>query len=482
MSLADQVLASSTLLVAIKIFQRIIGLASILFLARLLTPSDFSIVALASITIHFFDILSNAGSEQYIIRKRNVDEDDLNTAWSIDILMKSGLWVILIISVPTIAVFFNQPELEDALYVLSLVLLINALKNPGLFLKKQNFEYKEIFWLSVLQRITVFFVVICIAYFERSYWALIVGDLISSLIFTIGTYRIDRFRPSVNLKKWKQQWHFSSWLLIKGIVGYTRSQIDTLIISKFYPPAILGQYYIARDVAMIPSHNIIAPAIEPLLAALKLSRDNDEEFIERLRLSLLTVSIISLPIGIFMAFFSENLVLTLLGDQWDAAVPILASMSLLLIYFSFALVFENALIALNRVKQLFWYDLLSLSLVTGGLLLFIGSTAAEFALLRGILGTMAMLGLYFYFCRIFGTYFHSTITLIFSNLSICLASAVVAAQVPTLFDHVLLNLIQQTFVYFFTLMSLALVIYWRIDNIDVDRLKNIVLGHLKKTK
>ena len=299
MSLGKKVLTSSSLLIGIKFFQRLVGLISILFLARLLTPEDFAIVALTAITVHFFDILSNAGSEQYIIQKDSVDEDDLNTAWTIDITMKFMLWVTLITGSSLIASFFEQPELETALYASSIILIINAAKNPGLLLKKQNFEYKKIFWLSVIQRLATFVIVITIAYIERSYWALIIGDIISSLIFTVGSYKIDQHKARLCFSHWRKQWHFSSWLLLKGIVGYTRSQIDTLIVSKFFPQAQLGQYYMARDIAMIPSQNLLSPAIEPLLAAFKQSRNNFPNLEFQVRFSLFIVAFISIPISMW---------------------------------------------------------------------------------------------------------------------------------------------------------------------------------------
>jgi len=395
MSLGQKVLTSSTLLIGIKFFQRLIGLVSILFLARLLTPEDFAIVALVSITVHFFDILSNAGSEQYIIQKDCVNAEDLNTAWTIDLSMKSMLWLTLISFSPWIAEFFDQPVLQTALYASSLILIINAAKNPGLFLKKQNFDYKQIFWLSVIQRVATFIIVIAIAYIEHSFWALIIGDIISSIIFTTGSYFIDKHRPKLGVKNWKKQWNFSGWLLLKGIIGYTRSQIDTLIVSKFFPAAQLGQYYMARDIAMIPSHNIILPAVEPLLAAFKQSRNDLKALAFQLQFSLFIISCISIPISMFLWSFSELVILTLLGNQWTTAAPLLSVISLLLLYFSFVLVLEQSLLSLQKLRALFWYDLISLTVITTGLLMYIyiSDSLYELALLRGILGIITMLGL-----------------------------------------------------------------------------------------
>jgi lipopolysaccharide exporter len=55
----------------------------------------------------------------------------------------------------------------------------------------------------------------------------------------------------------------------KSIVGYLRSQIDTVFVAKFFNAGQLGNYHMARDVAMLPGHYLLGPAIESLLADFK---------------------------------------------------------------------------------------------------------------------------------------------------------------------------------------------------------------------
>ena len=68
-----KLLQSSSLMVATRLIQRSIGLISTLILARLLIPEDFGVIAFLAIVVHFFSILSLAGSQQYIISKPDVD-------------------------------------------------------------------------------------------------------------------------------------------------------------------------------------------------------------------------------------------------------------------------------------------------------------------------------------------------------------------------------------------------------------------------
>jgi O-antigen/teichoic acid export membrane protein len=237
---AKGLLASAAFSSGAKFLSRIIGLISTLILARILTPTDFAMIAIIAIVLHLFDILSHTGSEQYIVQKSEVLAGDLNTAWTLDVLLKSSMCLLLIVLAPFIADFFEQPQLSFAIQIASVTLIINALKNPGLLLLKRDLDYKKVFYLSLAQRIASFMTIVFVALKWQSYWAFIIGDIIGALVFTLGAYKIQSFRPAFGLMHVGEQWLFSKWLLGKSIVGYLRSQIDTVLVAKFFNPTQLG--------------------------------------------------------------------------------------------------------------------------------------------------------------------------------------------------------------------------------------------------
>jgi lipopolysaccharide exporter len=390
MSLALKIVNSSALLITLKFGERLIGLVSLLILARLLIPNDFSIIALTAIVVYFFDILANAGSEQYIIQKKNVTNDDLNTAWTIDIILKSALCGGLILLSGFISDYFVQPKLQLALCVSSFLLIINALKNPGLLLLKQNLDYKKIFRLSLIQKLTSFIFVVAIAYHYRSFWALIIGDLISSFIYTIGSYYVNSHRPMLTLKRKEDQWVFSKWLLVKSIVGYIRAQIDTLIVSKIFPGALTGQYYMTRNIAMLPCHNILSPAIEPLLAAFSKNNDDKHLLAKKINYCLFVITCITIPMVIFIWQSSNLIVAVLLGEQWLESAELLSYFVLLLLYFPYILVFEQVLLAMGKVKTAFKFDIYSILIIVIGFMLFTLDTTEKIAIIRGVTGVISL--------------------------------------------------------------------------------------------
>lgn len=276
-----------------------------------------------------------------------------------------------------------------------MLLIINALKNPGLYLFKQGLQYKRLFWLTISQKLITAIIVILIAYQYRTFWALIIGDLIASGIYTIGSFLIHKHRPKLTLINKTAQWSFSKWLLLKSIVGYTRSQIDTIVVSKLFPSALIGQYYMLRNIAMLPCHNIFMPAIEPLLASFRVDKKSPEKLAQQINFSFIIVSLFTLPLVIFVWGFPELIVSGLLGDKWTSHYLLLRNFSLLLLYFPYVLIFEQIFIIKNWVKAAFSFDVMSLALLIAGFIMFNDWDLESIALYRGVMGVATTLILAF---------------------------------------------------------------------------------------
>ena len=286
----------------------------------LLTPADFGIIAMVAVTLHFFDLLSDVGNQQYLVQKDKVTVDDFNTAWSIEIIMKVLLAAVLFIVAPWIADFFSEPRLILAIQVITVVLPIKALKNPALTQLARDLDYKKLVYLQVLQKLLSFVAVIIVVFINTSYWALIVGDVTAAIVFTGGSYYIVRYRPKWSLMHIKEQWQFSQWLLFRSILGYFRAQLDIGFVSKFFGSTLVGGYNMTRELALMPASNLLIPALEPLLAAIAKSKHDAQIIAYRVRFSLFFLLIIIVPLSVFIWFFSYEIVNVILGHQWTNGV------------------------------------------------------------------------------------------------------------------------------------------------------------------
>jgi lipopolysaccharide exporter len=375
MTTSLKVLKSAGLLLGMQLVQRGLGIISTLVLARLLLPEHFGVVALVVIALQFFELLVEIGNQQYIIQKAKVTEADLNTAWSMDIVTKSAMFVLILFLAPFLADFFETPELTAALAVAAITLPLRALKSPGMMLLAREINYRPIFRLTLWQKGLSFIVVITWAFTSPSHWAIISGTLVSGVVFTIGSYRVHTFRPRWTLVHFRQQWQFSQWLLLRGIVGFTRSQIDNLMVSRLFGTAQLGGYNLVREVSLLPALSAIIPMSEPLLAAISESKSNPQTLAYRIRLSLALMITALIPITAFIMLYPELIIRVLLGPDWSEFAPLLEPFGLFFFTFCLFALISDAIIAQGKVKLLFWFDVVSTAAIivilwltaTGGL-------------------------------------------------------------------------------------------------------------------
>ena len=368
MSKSKKTLLGAVTLVADAILKRLIGLISTLILARILAPEDFGLIAIAMIVIGLAGALSVTGSEQYILQKDKVNDDILNSAWTLDLLLKAGVFPILLVSAPYVAGYYQKEELTGIIRAISFLVILGALRNPGILLYKRKQEYKSIFKISLISKITSVIVTIAIAIVYQNYWALIIGHLVSVSTRVIGTYFIHNYRPRLCFTKISEQWRFSAWMLPQACLGYLRTQLDTFLVSNFYGEKQLGSYHIMKYIAFMPSSELIVPATSPLLAELAKSRGNIKEFRYQFNLSFLVTLAVALPIAIFLFQFDYLVVGLLLGEQWLLYANLFGYMALLGIAVVLLHQSMRVLIVFEKTKLIFYYEVLAFVSLYGTLL------------------------------------------------------------------------------------------------------------------
>ena len=89
-SVGERIISSTLWVGAWRWTARLIGFVSIIILARLLLPADFGIVATGMVVVAFFDILTDLGTDRYLIRLTEPGRADYDSAWTLRLIVISG--------------------------------------------------------------------------------------------------------------------------------------------------------------------------------------------------------------------------------------------------------------------------------------------------------------------------------------------------------------------------------------------------------
>ncbi|WP_068713915.1 oligosaccharide flippase family protein [Vibrio tritonius] len=339
-----------------KWITRFIGVISTLILIRILSPVDFGVATLANIVMALFVMLSEVGSDKYVIKSQNCTDELLNSAWSLNITLKFFCGVIIAILSSYIADFMHEPILRNVLLACSVIPFIGAFKNIGIVHFERELNYRPLTKLSVLVKLIVFPITIGLAIVLKNYWALMIGVLLSEMISVIGSYWIHPYRPRWSRQQWSKQWNFSKWMLLSTTTGYLRSRVDAFLLGRFLPVNSVGLFRVSQEFAWLPFSEMIAPATRSFYAGLTQLIDNKPALTDQLTRYLALAYLLVVPSMFGIYALQDNIVLVVMGERWMAAAPVLGLLSFLMLSMPLNIALQNLLTHLDKLRYLVWMD------------------------------------------------------------------------------------------------------------------------------
>lgn len=380
---AKSVHESAIIVVGMRWCDRLLGLISMVILARLLVPADFGIIVMASLIVGLIDVLLDIGVSTALIHNQKADSEDYNTAWTLRLIQSCLTGFIIFVSAPFVADFYDNHLVIDVLRVMALSVVIAGFENIGVVTFQKNMEFGQDFKFFFYKRITGFAVTLIFAFILHNYWAMVIGSLSNRIAGVILSYCMHSHRPKLTLTRTTEIWSFSKWVLLRNIIAYLDTQIDKFLIGSRSDEKVLGTYSVAQNVAAMPTTELLMPLGRVLFPAFAQKRDDIESFARSLSTAIGVLSLVAMPACIGLVLTAEDAVVILLGVNWIEAVPLIQIMVISNLIFSLTHSGVYALLAIGKVRFLAILAGLQIAFfLIVAILLFPQSDATEIATIR----------------------------------------------------------------------------------------------------
>ncbi|MEQ9638589.1 MAG: lipopolysaccharide biosynthesis protein [Alphaproteobacteria bacterium] len=333
---------------------RLIGLVSTAILARLLTPTDFGILAMAMVFVGLLEVLLETGIDQTVIRLKNPTRQDYDSAWTMQIMVGATLTVLIFLSAPFVADFFEEPRLELAVQVLSLRAVGLGLVNIGVVNFRRQLDFAKEFRYALYRKLIGFVVTITCAVILRSYWAMIIGMVMLPWLDVLLSNTMQPYRPRLCTARLLHLWRFTRWLVLTNTIDFVRRRFDQFVVARVAGTTPLANYYIAEDIAVAPSLEVLWPIGRALLPTYSKLIGQPLEAARAYLATVGFVAVLALPIGAGLAVVADDLVLVVLGPQWTAAGPLVAWLGFAGALMGFTGVIHPFFTALGYVRMYAW--------------------------------------------------------------------------------------------------------------------------------
>lgn len=315
-------------MVGFKILERSIGLVSTIILARMLEPSDFGLVAMATSFLSFLMLLTGFSFDVAIIQKQNADRHLYDTAWTFDVIFGLLLATFLVIAAIPLSQFYNEARLEKVLHVLALSTLVGGFSNIGPVAFRKDLEFHKEFYFLLAKKLMGFAVCMTLAFTLRNYWALVWGTFAGKLLEVLLSYRVHPFRPRFCLSGRKELFGFSMWLFINNTIFFAYQRMVDFIISRVAGSHLLGVYTIAYELSNLPTTELVAPINRAVLPGYSKMVDDPAALRQGFLNVLSMIALCALPAGVGISLVAEPMVFVVLGEKWRETIPLVEILAL----------------------------------------------------------------------------------------------------------------------------------------------------------
>lgn len=330
-----------------------------LLLAWFLTPNDYALIAMLTVFIALSTALVDAGIGQALIRMPDVKDEDLNTAFFINIALSGLIYLLCYIAAPYIATFYDEPLLTSLVRIVTLSLFFQSVivVPKSLLVKKLNFkaQLKIVLPAAFISSGAA----ILLAYLKFGVWALIFQMLIMHAVQALCYWIISVWRPKFQLSysSVKKLAGFSSFVVLDSLFAIPFANMYLIVLPKFFAASLLGYYYFAQKIKGILLDLFIGAIQTVTYPALSQIQQDNARLKTGYRKIVRITTFLVFPLLLFTAAIANLIFDILLPEKWQGAVLYLQLMLVASVLYPLHSINLNILKVKGRADLFFYVGL-----------------------------------------------------------------------------------------------------------------------------
>jgi O-antigen/teichoic acid export membrane protein len=294
-------------------------------LARLLTPREYGLAGMALIFSGFVLAFADLGLGAALVQRQKLTERDRSTVFWTSLASGLALTLAGIALSGPVARLFGEPQVQGLLAALSLSFLITSLAVTQRSLLTRELDFRRLELRVMASTLVGGLVGVGLAYAGFGAWALVGQALAIAAVSTLALWVVTPWRPhfTFSLHSLRSMGGFSGSVFGERLLYYSTETVTGTVIGKNLGAAALGTFTVANNVVLLPFSRIAIPIGEVLFPAFSRIQHDTQRLAGMWLRAIPLLSAICLPALAGLCVLAPDFVSVVLGDQWDAAVPVI---------------------------------------------------------------------------------------------------------------------------------------------------------------
>ncbi|RZU01195.1 lipopolysaccharide biosynthesis protein [Rivibacter subsaxonicus] len=307
-----------------------IHLLGTVLLARLLSPADFGLMAMALAFTAFAGLFRDLGLSTATVQREQLSEAQTNALFWLNVASGAALSLLTVLIAPLVANFYGRPEVRGLLWALAPVFLLGGLgAQPGALLQRQMRFGRKV-TAELAGAVAGLLVSVLAAWRGLGYWSLAAGAVAGAattalLMLALSPLRLARPARSGGLR---EMLGFGGHVTAFEFINYFHRNLDQILIGRQLGAEMLGYYSRAYQLLMLPITNLRAPLTAVALPALSRLRREPASFRTYYLRITRVMAYASMPLVAGLFVLAPPLIRVVMGPGWDEVVPIFRALAM----------------------------------------------------------------------------------------------------------------------------------------------------------
>jgi len=294
-------------------------------IARILSPSDYGIVAYTGLFIGIATFISEGGFTSALIHKEEPTQADYSTIFLYTLASSLFFFLLYFISAGWVASYFSEPALKNVLRVASLSFVVNSVGAVHMTQLIRSLEFKKQAKINFVSSTIGGIIGLSMAVWGFNYWALVAQTIVSTTFRFAGLVLSIRWIPSLmfSLASFRSLFNFGFKTFMQGLIESIFREIQAMVIGKNYFTRELGLYDRGKkfyDLLIIQTSIAINKVLFPLMSR---NRSDQEAYREIYSRTYNILFFVMAPLSLTLFLISGPMVEILLTAKWMEVVPIM---------------------------------------------------------------------------------------------------------------------------------------------------------------
>lgn len=337
--------------------QQLVGLAFGIVLGRLLSPSDYGMMAMISIFSLVATALQDSGFRTALTNIEHPKDEDYNSVFWFNIIMASSLYLILFFAAPLIGEYYHTPRVVPLCRYAFLSIVIASFGTAQSAYLFKHLRAKQQAEAGALAVILSSLTGVGMAFAGMAYWSLATQGLVYVGINTLLQWHFSPWRPSIHgitFAPVRRMFRFSCKILATTIMTHVNNNVLNILLGHYFTPRDTGNYNQAyqwntKCYSLVQS--MVAQVAQPVLVSLNGEEGRQKDVFRKM---MRFTAFITFPLLFGFGLVAKEFIVTAIGEKWLASAQLIQILCISGATMPLSTLFSNMIISKGRSGTFFW--------------------------------------------------------------------------------------------------------------------------------